>query len=177
MLLPALSPSGFAQQARPLAVLRARAHDGAGNPVAGVFIQATVGQVVVAGARTNEQGEAELPNLEPGNYEISATKDGYETLKQENVTLSSDQAIEIEFALIPKTGRKDSVDVVATPENPVEQGASVPTTLEHPQIQKLPNKPSTVADVLPLIPGVVRTPDDEIRISGSSEHSSAFIVN
>jgi Carboxypeptidase regulatory-like domain len=170
-------PWAFAQQAMPSAVLRARAQDGANNPIPDVLIQVTFGKVIAASASTNDQGEVELPKLAPGNYEVAASKEGYETLRQSSVVLTSERPVEIEFTLVPKVELKDSIDVVATPDNPVEQGASVPVEIQHTQIQKLPNKPATVADVLPLLPGIIRTPDDEIRISGSSEHRSAFIVN
>src|SRR5919197_5908808 len=38
-------------------------------------------------------------------------------------------------------------------------------------------KPAIVADTLPLIPGVVRSAQGEIKISGRGEHRSALIVN
>ncbi len=170
-------PLALSQQSSPIAVLRVRAWDQGGKPVADVLIQAITGQVVAGRASTNATGEVELAKLKPGNYEVTATKDGYETLKQSDVVLTSETPVEMDFILVPKVEHKDSINVVASPENPVEQGASVPTEIQHTQIQNLPNKPAAVADVLPLIPGVIRTADDEIRISGSSEHSSAFIVN
>jgi hypothetical protein len=170
-------PSTFGQQASPSAVLRVRARDEAGKPVADLLVQVTLGTVIAGSTSTNDNGEAELTKLAPGSYEVAASKNGYQTLKQSSVILTSEAPVEIEFTLIPKIELKDSINVVATPQNPVEQGASAPTQIEHAQIQTLPNKPATVSDVLPLIPGVIRTPDDEIRISGSSEHSSAFIVN
>jgi hypothetical protein len=41
----------------------------------------------------------------------------------------------------------------------------------------LPNRPATVADALPLVPGVVRSADGQIIIDGGGEHKSAFVVN
>jgi hypothetical protein len=41
----------------------------------------------------------------------------------------------------------------------------------------MPNRPATVADALPLVPGVVREPGGGLRISDSPEHRSALIVN
>src|SRR5262249_32182786 len=115
--------------------------------------------------------------LRPGNYEVVASKSGYQTLTKSDVIVTGDSAVELEVTLVPKLELKEAVTLQATPDNPVEQGASVPTEIQHNEIQKLPNKPASVAEVLPLLPGIIRTPDDEIRISGSSEHRSAFIVN
>src|SRR6202022_4702566 len=43
--------------------------------------------------------------------------------------------------------------------------------------KELPSRPATVADALPLVPGVVRSPGGGLQISGSGEHRSALIVN
>src|SRR5262249_14514623 len=69
-------------QQSPAAALRARAHDEAGTPVADVVVQLLLRGEVVVSARTNEKGEAELPKLAPGTYQVAASKDGYETSKQ-----------------------------------------------------------------------------------------------
>jgi hypothetical protein len=41
----------------------------------------------------------------------------------------------------------------------------------------LPQRPATVADVLPLVPGVVRSTTGSLQISGAGEHRGALIVN
>ena len=43
--------------------------------------------------------------------------------------------------------------------------------------KQTPSKPATVADALPLVPGVVREPGGGLKISDASEHRSALIVN
>src|SRR5262249_58312005 len=43
--------------------------------------------------------------------------------------------------------------------------------------KNLPWRPATVSDTLPLVPGVIRSPQGEIKISGSGENRSAFVVN
>src|SRR5262249_25946809 len=55
--------------------------------------------------------------------------------------------------------------------------SSAPTELLPDQIKNLPSKPAEAADALPLVPGVIRSPQGEIKISGSGENRSAFIVN
>src|SRR5262249_59035501 len=58
-----------------------------------------------------------------------------------------------------------------------EQTASTATELQAAEVKYLPSNPTTVSDALPLVPGVIRSPQGEIKISGSSENRSAFIVN
>src|ERR1039457_1720339 len=60
---------------------------------------------------------------------------------------------------------------------PVEQGSSAPAELPAQTAKQLPSKPATVADVLPLLPGVVRSPGGGLLLSAVGEHRSAMIVN
>jgi hypothetical protein len=60
---------------------------------------------------------------------------------------------------------------------PVEQGGSSTESLPPQSVRELPGRPATVADALPLVPGVVRRPGGGLVISGSGEHRSAMIVN
>jgi len=44
-------------------------------------------------------------------------------------------------------------------------------------VKELPTRPATVADAAPADPGIVRSPEGGLRISGGAEHRSALIVN
>src|SRR4030095_4606496 len=55
--------------------------------------------------------------------------------------------------------------------------SETPSEWQRSKHKDIQNKPATVADTLPLIPGVVRSAQGEIKISGSGEHRSALIVN
>jgi hypothetical protein len=59
----------------------------------------------------------------------------------------------------------------------VEQSASPGAELDRGQLTELPEKPATVSDALFLVPGVVRTADGQVEISGASENHSALLVN
>ena len=59
----------------------------------------------------------------------------------------------------------------------VEQGSSPSTAVSGQLAKEMPSRPATVADALPLIPGVVREPGGALRISDSPENRSALIVN
>ncbi|PYV88359.1 MAG: hypothetical protein DMG05_15700, partial [Acidobacteria bacterium] len=177
ILLAPFSPSIKASQSSPLATVRVRTHEEAGNPVAGVLVELKLEGSPVRSLTTSERGEAEFANLAPGTYEIVISKEGFESLKQSGIAITAETPVEVEFTLVPKIEVKESINVNESAPTPLEQGGSPSTELQRTQVKNLPNRPTEVIDVLPLIPGVVRTPDDEIRISGSSEHSSAFIVN
>ena len=59
----------------------------------------------------------------------------------------------------------------------VEQGSSPATAVSGQLAKEMPSRPATVADALPLVPGVVREPGGALRISDSPENRSALIVN
>ena len=159
--------------------IRVIAQDEANSPVSGVTVQIKRDNEVVTAIVTDEKGEAAATNLALGKYEIVVSKEGFETRAQQDVTLSNAVPIEVKFTLVPKIALSDKVDISASASSAVtlEQTASVATELQANQIRNLPSKPTSVSDALPLVPGVIRSPQGEIKISGSGENRSAFIVN
>src|SRR5437868_6602190 len=159
------------------AVLRVIVTDEAEKPVAGVKLDLKVKSAIVGSSLTNEKGEAEFAKAAPGTYEVIASKDGFESLTQNNLVITAGHPVESRFVMSPKIELKESVTIKASEAPPIEQGASPPTELQRSTVKNLPDRPATVADTLPLVPGVVRSPEGGLRIAGSGEHRSALIVN
>lgn len=172
-----LSTSVPGAQQRPAATVRVSTNDEAEKAVAGVRVELKLNGAVVATAMTNEHGQAEFSGVAPGTYEVAVSKAGLETLTESGVAVAAGSPVEIKFTVIPEVRLADTVNVQAGSEAAVEKGASVSTDLQRSQVKDIPNKPATVADALPLVPGVVRSAQGEIKISGSGEHRSALIVN
>ena len=177
VLLPPLSLTALGQQPTPSTTMRVLTRDQANEPVPGVQAQLKRAGAAVSGATTNEQGEAALIDLAPGVYEIVVVKEGFERLKRSEINATAGSSTEIRFTMVPKIEVKDSVNIRANAGNPVEQVASPATELRRTQVNNLPNKPATVSDALPLTPGVVRSPQGELVIAGSGEHSGALLGN
>lgn len=171
-----LSGAGFAQRARA-GVIRVTASDESDKPLAGVLVEVKLKGSVAASAVTNEKGEAEFPNFAPGTYDVVVSKESFEPLTQDNVALAAGAPIEIKFTMIPKVQLKDVVTVQAGSQDQVVKASSPATDLQRGQVKNLASKPATVKDTLPLVPGVVRSTEGEIKISGSGEHRSALVVN
>jgi hypothetical protein len=172
-----LSISALGGQQRLASTVRVSTNDEAEKAVAGVRVELKLKSAVVATAVTNEKGEAEFTGVAPGTYEVVVSKEGLETLTESAIGVTAGAPVEIKFTVIPKVQLSDTVDVQAGSAATIEKSASVSTDLRRSQIKDIPNKPATVADTLPLIPGVVRSAQGEINISGSGEHRSALIVN
>jgi hypothetical protein len=126
---------------------------------------------------TDSRGEAVFDHLTVGNCRVTVFREGKQPSMEQLLLLKENEDQELEIVLVAKIELKQSVEVSGSAEAVAEQGASPPAQLERNQIQALPNRPRALEEVLPMLPGVVRTPDDQIRISGSAEHSSALSVN
>jgi len=170
------SASVCAQQQRA-AVLRVSASDESDKPVAGALVEAKLKGLVTATATTTEKGEAEFANLATGTYEVVVSKESFEPLTQSDVALTAGAPVEVKFTMIPKLQLKDVVNVQAGADSSVEKNASPAAQLRPATVKNVPSHPATVKDTLPLVPGVVRSSEGEIKISGTGEHRSALVVN
>jgi len=114
--------------------------------------------------------------LKPGLYRVAAAKDGYQPIRRDDLEVTASGEISLELTMVPALTHRDSVEVRETA-NPVEMAASPPVELSAQTTKDLPSRPATVADALPLIPGVVREPGGGLTISAGAEHRSAMVVN
>ncbi|HWN98355.1 MAG TPA: carboxypeptidase regulatory-like domain-containing protein, partial [Blastocatellia bacterium] len=169
--------SDAAAQSRSLGTVRVSTSDEAEKPVAGVEVKLKLKDAVVKTVTTNEKGEAEFVDVPAGIYEVSTSKEAFEPLDQGEIALSSGSAVDVKFTMVPKIQISDTVNINASSTTVVEHASSPSTELQRADIKNIPSKPATVADTLPLVPGIVRTSDGEIKILGSGEHRSAMVVN
>jgi outer membrane receptor protein involved in Fe transport len=109
-------------------------------------------------ARTGDDGQATIALRTPGRYR--ATHDG----DTREFDVARDGKARVEFTLT----RRDSVTVE-------ERAEAVAATRE--QVRSLPERVADVRGALPLIPGVVRTPEGKLQIAASPEYRSTFRVN
>jgi hypothetical protein len=151
--------------------------DAAHQPLAGVQLQLRVGSAAALTSLSDAHGQAIFADLRPGLYTVVATRDGYQPVRQANLKIEIDSTISLELTMVPVPTHSDSIDVSATA-SPVDQGASAAAATITPQAtNNLPTRPATVADALPLVPGVLRDPGGALAISGGAEHRAAMVVN
>jgi hypothetical protein len=140
--------------------LEVRVRDGAGNPIPGADVRIS-GRPAV--------GAAAVPCGAP--VELSVSAEGYETIRRQ-VTPQAGTEVEVILPLRLRT----SITVLADGAEQRAGGGSV-VSVQPSQIRYLPTDPPTVKDALPLIPGIVRSPEGRLRISGAAEHHSTLLVN
>src|SRR5258708_30541680 len=151
--------------------------DEAGKPVRNVGGHLKRNGADVRVAVTDGKGVLVFRGIAAGEYELTVSKDGFEPLAKSLSCDSTATTAEIEFTMIPKLERTDRVEVQASGSVAVEQTSSTPTNLAPQDVKSLPSRPATVTDTLPLVPGVVRGSDGEIKIEGAGESRSALVVN
>lgn len=144
--------------------------------VPGVRVRLMPAARPAAFAETGESGHVAFPDLEAGRYLVSLAMPGFEPVERAlDLAEGGTADLSLELTLVPVQTRT-SIEVKDA-SDPIAQGASAPATVSAKIARELPNRPATVADALPLIPGVVREPGGGLRISDSAEHRSALIVN
>ncbi len=154
--------------------LRVYVKDSQESPVFDVQIRAASTATGSARRTTGAMGIADFENIPCGSWTIQALKQGFEE-SVITVQITSGINTDVSLTLNPSVVHS-SIDVTEKPAI-VEQSSSESNELHTSEVKPLPGNPPTVADVLPLVPGVVRSPDGELKLDGSGEQRSALVVN
>jgi hypothetical protein len=158
-------------QAQKLQELRVAVVDSQHKSIAG----ATVEVDGLAKVTTNADGVATFRALQPAEYQVSVSKPGFQTIEKVAVRVASSEPASLDLTLLPTLSHREEVNVQATADklDPASGGKEVATSAA----KELPSRPATVRDVLPLTPGISRSPEGTLNISGGGEQRSALIVN
>jgi len=165
---------GLRAQTCPPGELRVFVADSQGSPVFEAMVRIGPQSALIAEKPSESTGMANFQNLACGTLLVTAAKEGFETAAR-IVQIRGSAAATVNLVLNPNVVHS-SVDVVESAP-PVEQAATQKTELHPDEVKTLPNNPATVSDTLPLVPGVVRSQDGELKIAGTSEQHSALVVN
>ena len=155
--------------------LRVLVKDSQEAPVYAAKVRVGSDSVEVSTQLTPASGVIDFARVPCGTWAVKATKDGFEE-RSATVEITGAQPVEITLTMNPQVNRS-SVDVSASTAAPVEQSASQNYELHPDEVKTLPSNPASVADALPLVPGVVRAPSGELLLDGSGEQRSSLVVN
>lgn len=124
--------------------------------------------------KTDANGLAEFTQVSCGGWTVTAAKTGFGDSKA-TAEVGGNPVAEITLTMNPEINRA-SLEVTDTAP-PIEQTSSRNYELQPDEVKTLPSNPATVSDVLPLIPGVVRSPHGELQFDGAGEQRSSLVVN
>lgn len=154
-------------------------HDARGTNLAGAVASLESSGGPVQRVASGETGTMVFADLKPGSYHLTVSAQGFDGLSAD-VVIGSDgdaSAARSFDAVLSVARHSEIVTVSETADAPLKQSASPPVALKREEVRDLPGKPASVADALPLAPGIVRMPDGSLRLSGSGEHRSALLIN
>ena len=132
---------------------------------------------LLATALTDAAGSATATLQECPSLELTVSKQGYLATSTVLEIKANTGRAEVEVVLAKAELSQQSVEVHGTASNPVVEESSSQATIAPAQAQETPGRPATLADTLPLVPGVVRASDGSVRIAGYGENHSALLVN
>ena len=142
--------------------------------VPAVRVALKCGESPALGIDTDATGRVTFPALPAAKCRLSIAQKGFAAIERD-LDLSTGLSQSLEITLVPSLERTQ-IEVKAEG-SAVEQGSSPPASVSGQLAKEMPSRPATVADALPLVPGVVREPGGALRISDSPENRSALIVN
>ncbi len=123
---------------------------------------------------TDSEGTAEFNNPSCGDVVVHASSDGFQELAK-TIQITGAGPVEATLVMAPATVQENLEVRASTPV--IEASSSATGELRAEEVKELPYVPATVAETLTHLPGLLRSADGEINISGTGEYHGAFVVN
>ena len=164
-LLLAVCPSAWGQAT---ATLHGTVVDPSGALVPGaqITIERLGTGVPLHTVTTDERGYYRFPQLAPATYRIRLDRQGFTTVKVDNIELPVNTTRTLRLSLAEPSPLFQTIDV-----NTVD--ATIGTTISHNQIEALPAEGRTIAVLLGLQAGVVHTAIDDRQTPDTRAGSTA----
>ena len=152
--------------------------DNASAGVAGISVKLTSEGATGAplSADTDEHGQYEFSNLEPGKYTLSITVTGFKPATKTVVLVAKQQDVEDISLQLDVVSEKVEVNETTTAVS-TESAAAPPVTVTNVEVRSIPTAQETVKEVLPITPGVIKTLDSKLTFKGADENQSLLLVN
>lgn len=138
---------------------------GVGLPAAGISIT------------TDERGKFDFPGLEPGKFDLACTAVGYLPVTQNDIQVVPATPTTLQVILTVPEKLKQTIEVHETATPLTTEAAAPAGHVTSHQLNALPLVQEQFLAALPLVPGVIRTPDGKINIKGSAEGQSMLLVD
>ena len=126
---------------------------------------------------TGEQGRFEFTGLIPGSYDLTCAALGYEPVIQKDIAISEGETPFIQVVLPREVIVRQKVEVKEKAPAVSLETTAPPATITSGQLRTLPLVEQKFLAALPLVPGVIRTPDGKINIKGVTENQGMLLID
>lgn len=173
LIVLSLLPAGAAAQYET-GTISGTATDSSGGALPDAQIEAkNVGTNVTRTTVSDAAGRYRIPDLPLGNYDVQASKTGFQTLVHKGVTLTVGANLLVDFSL--QVGQVSQTVTVESEVSRVEtQTASVSSLVTPTQVSQLPLNGRNFEQLLSLAPGVQSVVQSYITGGGGGGISSGF---
>ena len=151
----------------------------AGKPLVGAVCTLTGGPLPDTGlsVTTGEQGEFSFTGLVPAVYRLTCAAADYEPVMKRDLQIGESPPPFVQVVLPPEIVVRQKVEVREKAPTISPENIAPPAKVSSTQLMSLPLAEQRFKAALPLIPGVVRTPDGKISIKGTVESQGMMLVD
>lgn len=157
-----------------------RITDPSGSAIPGAAIKLTnVENGSLREAQTNESGSYTFPLLQPGNYRLTITKEGFRPVSRTGIALAVDQVVRIDQELELGTVTQEVVVTSAAPLLESETSA-IGQVVDSSKIQSIPLNGRSAFRLVQLTPGLIASPASNGQfgdIPVNTNQDSTFSIN
>jgi outer membrane receptor protein involved in Fe transport len=154
ILLLLLAPMLSFSQSRETGAITGKAVDEQGAPLPGVSL--TLSGEKLMGTRSTVSdgaGNFRFPALPPGTYSLKAELQGFGTVVQESIRLTTTSTLSLTMTLKPATVQEQITVIAESPTVDIKSTETASVTLSNEILRNIPNSQFT-ADIVNLAPGV-----------------------
>ena len=126
---------------------------------------------------TGERGGFDFTGLVPGRYDLTCAAVGYEPLVKKDIEVPEGEAPFIQVVLPREEILHQQVEVKEKAAAVSLETTAPPATISYGQFRSLPLVEQKFLAALPLVPGVIRTPDGKINIKGETENQGMLLID
>ena len=159
--------------------LQGDVRDEKGAPIAGAVCTLTDRVLSPRGltVTTGEDGEFQFTGLVPSTYELTCAAVTYQPVVKGGLEVTESQAPTVDVVLPPEVIVREKVEIREKAPSVTQEATAPPATLSAPLLRTLPLTEQKFKAALPLVPGVVRTPDGKMNIKGQVETQGMLLVD
>ncbi len=127
--------------------------------------------------KTNDRGEWRAPLLPPGNYRVTAVKDGYLTAGAKDIRLGVGAAVSQELTLKPLAAASATVEVLASAVTVDKSDTKAATNFSSEDLVALPGVDRSFYGAADLAPGLSTGRGGSFSVRGGATQNTNYRVN